>query len=386
VAQHLRQPEQRMVRAQDELAVRQPRDYAEKRQIDVSGDGSAEMVRERSGALVVLAGKGGHYKELVGTPLASVLPVTLEGALGPEARGLPPFRAELTHEGMAHVITRLASEPKENETIWSQLPPLKWSASVAGLARGARALVVHPHRLAGISKLPMLAVHGVAGGKVMFCGMDETWRWRKSLGDKYHYRFWAQVVRWMVKKHFSEGDPHARLSIDRSECNVGESVEVEAHCLGPDGFPLEDASVWLTVEHINGQSQRLAMDPVPGGWGIYRLDFIPKAPGSYRMRPIVSTYGSEPLSSSVSLEVMRVDLERNFLAQDLRVLTAVAQASGGKYLQVSEANQLPSLLAAKVEKRVLSAEYSPCQHWAYYSVLALVFAAIWLIRKRSGLA
>lgn len=348
--------------------------------------GLAEMVRERSAALVVVAGRREHYKELVGTPLASILPVTLEGALGAQVRGLPTFRAELTHEGIGHLITRLEGDAKENEAIWSRLPPLRWSASVAGLVRGARALLVHPHRLAGAGKLPVLAVHRVGGGKVMFCGIDETWRWRKSSGDKYHYRFWAQVVRWMVKKHFSEGDPHARLSIDRSECDVGESVEIEAYCLGPDGFPLEGASVWLKVEDLEGESQRLAMDPAPGGWGIYRTQFMPKVPGKYRMKPIVSTYGREPLSSAVSLEVTQVNLEKNFLAQDLSVLTAVAQASGGRYLRVSEANLLPSLLAAKVERRNLSAEYSPCQHWAYYLVLALIFAVIWLIRKRSGLA
>src|SRR5438105_12925440 len=29
-------------------------------------------------------------------------------------------------------------------------------------------------------------------------GTDGAWRWRKGVEDKYHYRFWGQVVRWMA--------------------------------------------------------------------------------------------------------------------------------------------------------------------------------------------
>ena len=116
-----------------------------------------------------------------------------------------------------------------------------------------------------------------------------------------------------MKKQFTEGDPRGRLSIDRNECDVGEKVEVEAYCLDPDGFPLHGARVRLRIEREGGEVQHLAMQPAPGGWGIYRASYTPGRPGKYRMQPIISTYGDEPLSSSVALQVARVDLERNFL-------------------------------------------------------------------------
>ena len=346
----------------------------------------AGMVRRGVGSLIVVAGRRRHFQELAGTPLEPVLPVTLENALGVDVGGAGPFSVELTQDGASHLITCLNVLPEENQAIWSHLPPLEWSAGVGGLARGATALLVHPYRLAGPSKMPLLAVHRVGGGKVMFCGMEDTWRWRRGLGDKYHYRFWAQAVRWMVKKPFAEGDPRARLSADRTECNVGEAIQVEAYCLGPDGFPLERAQVWLQVTGPGGSRRRLAMAPVAGGWGIYRASLTPSAAGAYEMRPIVSVYGDEPLSSSVSLEVARLDLEKHSLAQNLNLLRAIAEASGGEYLAVNEADRLPSLLAAKVENRPLTAEYSPCRHWVYYTVLTLLLGTAWLVRKRSGLA
>ena len=210
------------------------------------------------------------------------------------------------------------------------------------------------------------------------------------MGDKFHYRFWAQTLRWMVKRQFAEGDPRARLSLDRTECDQGEAVEIEAYCLAPDGFPLENARVWAKVDVESSSSsvssQRLALAAAPGGWGLYRAVFKPEKPGKYTLRPIVSTYGDEPLTSAATLTVLRVDLEKRFLAQDVNSLNSIALASRGQYLRVDEADRLPSLLAAKVERRILTAEYAPCRHWAYYTLLALMLGMAWLIRKRSGLA
>jgi len=347
----------------------------------------ANLVRHRGAALIVAAGRRGHYRGLAGTPLEPMLPVSLTGGAAMDGRAGARFPVELTQDGVSHLMTRLAPESEDNERTWSRLSPLTWSAGVGSLARGARALLVHPYRLAGASKLPLLAVQRVGEGKVLFCGVDETWRWRRSAGDRYHYRFWAQVARWMTKKQLAEGDPRARVSLDRSECDVGESVEVEVYCVGEDGFPLAGAGVTLLIDRKDGSPIRRAMQEAPGGWGAYRFTFVPLKPGKYELRPIVSVYGERPLESKAALTVTRVDLERRFSAQDQATLKAIAEASGGQYLAVHEADQLPSLLTNKIGQRLLPPqEYSPCRHWAYYSALVVLLAAAWLIKKRSGLA
>jgi len=44
-------------------------------------------------------------------------------------------------------------------------------------------------------------------GKILFMGTDGAWRWRKGVEDKYHYRFWGQVVRWMAyQRNMSKGE------------------------------------------------------------------------------------------------------------------------------------------------------------------------------------
>jgi len=344
----------------------------------------ADMVQQRAGALILVAGRHRGFRELMGTPLERILPVRLEGGIG--GSGGAPFRVELTQDGADHLITRLSSEPKENEAAWESLPPVRWAAGVGETAPGAIALLVHPFRLAGAGKLPVLAVHRVGRGKAMFCGIEGTWRWRKTVGDKYHYRFWAQAVRWMIKKQAGVGDARARLALDRTECKVGDRVEVEVHCVDNDGFPLLDADVKARIAVNDGDARYVSLQPAAGGWGIYRGTFIPSRPGEYSIRPIVDLYGKKPLPSTLSLKVTRPDLERTFLAQDRNTLQAIAEASGGRYLSIGEMGTLPSLLAARAERRMLTAEYSPCRHWAYYFALAAVLSAAWIMKKWSGLA
>ncbi|MDD4889237.1 MAG: VWA domain-containing protein [Phycisphaerae bacterium] len=351
----------------------------------------SEMVRLRSAALMVMAGRKGCYRQLANSPLGAILPVTL-GEVGEVSnRGGAQYNVELTEVGRGHLLTRLAGSTEENEAVWSRFQPLRWAAPVSGVAPGADALLVHPDRLAGAAKLPLLAVQQVGAGKVMFCGIDESWRWRQEVGDKYFYRFWAQALRWMVKKPFGEGDQdavRARLSLERTESNVGEKVQVEAYVIAPDGYPLQNGRVWLRVEPEGGEGkgEQIAMQPTPGGWGIYRASFTPGRAGTYVIRPIVAEYGNAPLNSPVTLTVARADLEKNFLAQDRSALAAIAQASGGELLTVDQVDRLVDLLSARAESRVQTAEFSPTRHWAFYVAIVLLLSTLWLVRKRGGLA
>ena len=49
---------------------------------------------------------------------------------------------------------------------------------------------------------PLIQLRGVTKtygtGKVLFMGTDSAWRWREGVEDRYHYRFWGQVARWMA--------------------------------------------------------------------------------------------------------------------------------------------------------------------------------------------
>ena len=48
-------------------------------------------------------------------------------------------------------------------------------------------------------------------------GTDGAWRWRKGVEDKYHYRFWGQVVRWMAyQRNMAKGETMRLYYVARS--------------------------------------------------------------------------------------------------------------------------------------------------------------------------
>jgi len=345
----------------------------------------ARKVRDRGGALMVVAGRHGHYLGLVGTPVAELLPVTLRGAYASRRSGAK-FRPELTQDGQTHLLTRLA--PRDNDYVWRRLPPMSWAADVGGLAPRAKALLVHPYRLAGASKLPLLAVTFAKTGKVIFSGVDDTWRWRREVGDKYHYRFWGQLIRWMVKRRFLGDDPRGQLSIDRTGCWAGESVEVQVSCCRRDGFPLtaDATSASLQVVRDGKVVELLAMQPTAGDQGIFSTRFTPAEAGQYELRPVLSYYGDKPLASKAVLEVEGFDPEKRALGQNREAMKGIATASGGQYLEPWQARELATLLKANLQRKTLRSEFSPCQNGIFYVLLAIVLGTAWLIRKRSGLA
>ena len=57
-------------------------------------------------------------------------------------------------------------------------------------------LVVHDTKKdeEGRQPLPLIALRRYGKGTVVFVGLDETWRFRKEVGDTYHRTFWAQAV------------------------------------------------------------------------------------------------------------------------------------------------------------------------------------------------
>ena len=55
-----------------------------------------------------------------------------------------------------------------------------------------------------------------------FLGTDSAWRWRKGVEDRYHYRFWSQVIRWMGHGRNQASENGIRLLMDPEKPEVGD--------------------------------------------------------------------------------------------------------------------------------------------------------------------
>ena len=66
----------------------------------------------------------------------------------------------------------------------------------------------------------------------------------RGVEDKYHYRFWSQVVRWMAHGRYLAEKEGIRVIPDPERPKSGEKVFVRCRIvLDKAGFPLEDGEV-----------------------------------------------------------------------------------------------------------------------------------------------
>src|SRR5262249_12437996 len=128
--------------------------------------------------------------------LARLLPILNPRVVAPP-QGFP---VTLTAEGRQAAFLKLEDDAAESLDRWSKLPPHYWG--VVGTAKpGAVPLAFHDDGSKGPGaereRASALIVRQNYGfGRVLFVGLDSTWRWQFKAGHRIHHRFWGQVVLW----------------------------------------------------------------------------------------------------------------------------------------------------------------------------------------------
>ncbi len=180
----------------------------------------AECVNRGAGLIAIggfqAFGPGGYLN----TPLAGVLPVgmdRLERQRPDEpARGdlhwPGPLRMRPTPLGLGHFSLMLAAGRRENDALWSSLPPLEGANKFHDLAPGAVVLAD-----AGDDK-PLLVAHDFGAGRVMAFAGDSTWRWWMHGYESAFKRFWRQTILWLA----------ARIRVKRAACGFGRPADAYA--------------------------------------------------------------------------------------------------------------------------------------------------------------
>jgi hypothetical protein len=237
-----------------------------------------EAVRHQGVGLIVAAGPL-YMPHAYGEPLRSLLPVRLaEQAAGYDAPGARAFSLELSAEGTLWDAMRFADRPAENLLIWKSLPTYEWCWPACSPAPGASVLVWNPGMKTEIGKLPLIATHCAAKGRVLGVGTDSTWLWRRNVGDRYFYKFWGQSIRAVARRQAALADSLEALP---RRCTPGESVHIQLSAFSADGRPKADARVAVQVSGpTNG---KVEMQADPGAPGIYRGVFTTTQPGQYRL-------------------------------------------------------------------------------------------------------
>ncbi|MEO8351158.1 MAG: hypothetical protein ABI680_05465, partial [Chthoniobacteraceae bacterium] len=166
-----------------------------------------KLVRDQAAGLVFMPGFRGNQATLRGTALEELLPVVWDDSQ-PRGWGTSaPGRFVLTEAGTRSLLTKLDDTDDASARVWRTLPGFQWYAPAIRAKAGTEILATHATETNRFGRIPLIVTKTYGAGKILFMGTDGAWRWRKGVEDKYHYRFWGQVVRWMAyQRNMSQGE------------------------------------------------------------------------------------------------------------------------------------------------------------------------------------
>ena len=343
------------------------------------------LVKLQGSGVVFLPGRRGRQASLMDTPLGDIYPVELDPA---HPKGLASgieSKVELTGKGRTHFLLTLADNPSMNGRLWRSLPGFFWSAAVMRGRPGAEVLAVHPGMKSANGRMPIIVTREYGNGVALFMGIDSAWRWRRGVEDKYHYRFWGQVARWMAHKRHLAGNRGVRCFITPENPVAGRPVTINATLIDRSGFPIDNAVVKATATPVGnnrGMPVSLQLHQNEKGWGLYSGMFTPSASGRWKLE-LRSANGAN--SISMTLDVLEKRLEVVGRPARSTTLQRIANVTKGAFFTAAGFDDAVNGVAALPERSAIIKRFQIWSQWWWGTIILALLVVHWILRKTSGL-
>lgn len=341
-----------------------------------------KLVRDQASGLVFLPGLRGNQMSLLQTPLTELLPVVVDEA---QPRGwgtVQPGRFVLTESGTRSLLTKLEDTDEASARIWSTLPGFQWYAPALRAKAGTEVLATHGTETNRFGRIPLIVTKTYGAGKILFMGADGAWRWRRGVEDKYHYRFWGQVARWMAyQRNMAQGDK-MRLFYAPDRPRTGGTLTLNANVMSLTGEPLRDGAVIAQLVAPSGKTASVRLNPAgEEAWGLFNGTFAPQEPGDYRVR-LTCTEAGTALETTIS--VQGTTKERRGQPARPEVLREISQLTKGQVLETLDPQSIVQAIAKLPEPELIERRLQLWAHPLWAGILVLLMGVFWVGRKAAG--
>lgn len=353
-----------------------------------------QFVGERAGGVLYMAGPMHSSRFLTAgrtRTLGDLLPVRM-GDVG--AMEVAALLASNTNAWPFHVVEANVDEPimrfygDTDATLarWKSFPGVYWSFPSKEAKPAARVLLEHsdPTLRQMEGPRPLLVTGQYGSGRTIYMGFCGTWRWRKvGRNAEFFNRFWLQTTRYLVEGRSLEGKRRGTVETDRTRYEIGQRVMVTARLKDPALAPLDRSEVKATLRVAGGEPMGVTLRQVHNQPGRFEATVIAAQTGRH---VLALDFSDDPsatatVETTFSVSAPRVESFQTWL--DKPLLVELAEASGGRYFDVAQLDQLPA--AVPDRRRTLDAQGKPIFLWDTSRVLLLLVGLLtveWAVRKR----
>lgn len=340
------------------------------------------LVENQASGIVFLPGYQGRQMELLKSDLGALIPVTFTNGKKEGTTQPTPSPLILTPEGRGSLLTMLAETPEENDEVWRGLPGFNWYAPVERPKAGTTVLAVHAAAKNNYGRIPLIVTQSYGNGKVLFMGTDSAWRWRRGVEDKYHYRFWSQVARWMSYQRNMAAGERIRLIPTPERPKLGDTLTVMAMVSDKLGAPLQNGEVFLDITAPEGTVNRVQMENMNHTWGSFSASVKINRPGTWS----ISASSSDQPDKVVTMPIITMNEAVEKIGQPVNtaLMEEMTSIARGRIVKAEEMAQLIREIKdlptpPPMEKRILIW----CHPYTLTALLVLL-SLFWIGRKLNG--
>ena len=341
-----------------------------------------QLVSAQASGIVFLPGRTGAHDSLTTGPLADLYPVVLDPATPKGVGSSIQGYFALTEPGQRSLLTRLGDTDLDNSGVWRTLPGFFWYAGIKRAKAGTEILAVHDQASTVSGRVPLVVTKTYGTGKVLFMGTDSAWRWRHGVEDKYHYRFWSQVARWMAyRRQMAQGES-IRLFYSPDRPHVDDVLTLNANVIDNFGGPLDRGTVIVQAISPSGKTETIRLQPgIEDALGLFVGTFSPTESGNYRL---VATSSETGASVQTELSVQGLNREQQGRLARFDVLDEIAKITDGKLVSIDEVGTLLDHLAALPEPEPIIKRTRIWANPFWGGMIILLLGLFWVARKMAG--
>ena len=336
-------------------------------------------VRSRATGLILMPGQKGWQQSLLeNEDFRALYPVDFNEELRGE-KLVHSAKLKLSNAGESSLLMNLASDISDNSRLWESLPGFTWFQPTARLKAGATVLAYHENAQSEQGAMPLIVTSRSGRGKVLYMGVDSSWRWRRGVEDRYHYRFWRQMTRWMSYQRNLTDGTQAQLFLTNDVADEGDEIRLSLQAMTKDGKPaqLDQIKLMMTLPDKSVQ-----LVPLSQGmeWGEYLGRIEADQAGVMEMEVFIE----DQSVARREVEIRPALLETVGEPADIETLDELARLTNAESVTYDQREDLLAHLekAATPPKRY---EFLPLVYqWGWIVALIALFLISWIFRRLAG--
>jgi len=282
-----------------------------------------------------------------------------------------------------HPAFAVSGDAVRNRATWSGMPPF-FRAAAARSAKPAATVLADVERpggqAGGDGPVPLVVEMPAGRGRVAWIGTEETFRWRRNVGDALFWRFWGQALRSVARRDDRPWDA-TWLVVTPNRCEPGSPVFVELNLVDGDRKPVVAAGQSLAIDSPQGAGGKVLLRAASRP-GLFQGSFVPTVAGTHGVTLDRGAAGN----LTTELLVAEPTREQAHPGVDREMLRTLADLTAGAVVEAGDVATIPSRLASGAIETRRQVDDDIWDTWPVLALLVGLYCADIAIRRLSGLS